>query len=117
MIDLEHKADWTTDVRRAGRPHSATRSRRVVPGALVALAVLGLGLVAAPAVFGMFSRAPQGATMLHDFKPFMTEDRLAGFSTDIDTIDASVSELDQASAGQLSPSYAAFSEQWPAIDD
>lgn len=37
-----------------------------------ALAVLGLGLIAAPAIFQMFTRAPGGQAMIKDFKPFMT---------------------------------------------
>jgi hypothetical protein len=36
------------------------------------LAALGLGLIAAPAVFQMFTRAPGGQTMIGEFKPFMT---------------------------------------------
>lgn len=43
----------------------AVKRRRV-------LAVLGLGLIAAPAVFQMFTRAPGGQTMIAEFKPFMT---------------------------------------------
>lgn len=47
--------------------------------ALIAILVLGVALTLAPLAFGMFSRAPQGATMLHDFRPFMTERRLTRF--------------------------------------
>lgn len=58
----------------------------VAPGVLLAvfallrfragLYLLGLGLLAAPAVFGMFGRAPGGAEMINDFKPFMTTEKV-----------------------------------------
>jgi hypothetical protein len=37
-----------------------------------AVVVIGIGLIAAPAVFQMFTRAPGGQTMIREFKPFMT---------------------------------------------
>lgn len=85
---------------------------------MVALAVLGLGLVLAPAVFGMFQRAPLGAEMIRDFKPFMTEERLAGFQGHLAGIDAAVQEIDplvEARPGIDSPAYATFSSDWPEI--
>jgi hypothetical protein len=56
------------------------------------LAVLGLGLAAAPVVFGMFDRGPKGAQMMREFKPFMTDARLNGFQRHIRNIDAGVHE-------------------------
>ncbi|MCZ4498165.1 MAG: hypothetical protein JWQ74_718 [Marmoricola sp.] len=98
-----------------------TPLRRPIAGrarfAAFALIVLGALLLAAPVATQMFSRAPQGAMMLSDFKPFMTPDRLAGFSRDIATIDGSVAELDAAGARGLSPAYADFSSAWPRIND
>src|SRR5439155_16002373 len=41
-----------------------------------ALAVLGIGIVAAPAMFQMFSRAPGGARMIDDFRPLMTTEKV-----------------------------------------
>lgn len=41
--------------------------------ARIGLAVLGVGLIAAPAVFGMFERAPAGEAMLDDFREVMTQ--------------------------------------------
>jgi hypothetical protein len=91
--------------------------------ALVLTAVIGLGLVAAPFGFKMFDRAPQGATMLMAFKPFMTDQRLAGFQTEIKQIDLAVHETNTAVAAKLGPAattlhsgdYADFASQWPTI--
>ena len=85
---------------------------------LVALALLGLGLVLAPALFGMFHRAPLGAEMMRDFDPLMTQTRLAGFQADIAEIDAAVQELDpivRARPGIDRPAYNELSGQWPEI--
>lgn len=85
---------------------------------LVALALLGLGLVVAPVLFGMFHRAPMGAEMMRDFGPLMTEDRLAGFQADIAKVDAAVDELDpivHARPGLARPAYTQLSGQWSEI--
>ena len=96
----------------------------------MALLVLGIGLIAAPAIFQMFDRAPKGKTMITSFKPYMTEAQITGFQHDMRTIDAAVRE----SKGQLRTSLAekgippdevattyplltSFEDQWPAIDD
>jgi hypothetical protein len=97
-------------------------SRRPRSRSLIALVVLGIALVAAPAVFQMFSRAPKGATMLSDFKPFMTDQRLTGFQQDIDRIGAAVTEVNgpvrqRVGAAALSRSdYVQLQQQWPTID-
>lgn len=44
--------------------------------AAIALIVMGLGVVAAPAIFQMFSRAPKGADMIDDFRSLMTVKKL-----------------------------------------
>lgn len=45
--------------------------KRTKVGAWIAL-VVGLGMIIAPAVFGMWQRAPRGAQMIAGFKPIMT---------------------------------------------
>ena len=61
----------------AGAALRAVADGQDVPSrARVALVVLGLGLVAAPAIFQMFSRAPLGGHMIGDFRPLMTEARI-----------------------------------------
>lgn len=91
---------------------------RLASARVVALAVLGAALIAAPIVFGMFGRAPQGAHMIRDFAPLMTQQRLAGFQADIAQIDAAVRELDpvaRARPGLAPPAYHELSAQWPEI--
>jgi hypothetical protein len=61
---------------------------------LLALALIGVGLALAPVAFGMFDRGPQGAAMMDEFAPFMTEARLDGFQQHIRDIDAGVREAD-----------------------
>lgn len=51
---------------RARRPHRA----------LAVTAALGLGLIAAPAVFQMFTRAPEGKQMIDTFRPLMTQEKV-----------------------------------------
>lgn len=104
----------TDDGSRAGRPRRSA--------ALIALVVLGLALAAAPVAFRMFERAPKGATMLADFKPFMTGPRLDGFQRDIAEIGAAVHEVDAKVAARLgaegvaNADYRALHERWPVID-
>jgi hypothetical protein len=100
------------------RPAGARRT------AFVIAAFIGFGLVAAPFAFNMFSRAPKGAVMLADFKPFMTNDRLDGFQAEMRQIDSAVSEIDAKAVPRLAhsgpsrgfPTYRSFSRQWPQID-
>lgn len=61
---------------------------RAGKGPWVAMLVLGLGIALAPAVFQMFSRAPKGGTMIDEFRPFMTEQRLGNFVGYMAEIDA-----------------------------
>lgn len=92
-------------------------------GTLLVLLALGVGLALAPAAFQMFERAPKGATMIADFKPFMTEDRLDGFSREIAQFDAAVREIDNKAPAHLDPlraggaDYRLLRERWPAIND
>lgn len=95
---------------------SGRRHRRVT--SLVIVALLGLGLALAPVAFQMFSRAPKGAVMLADFKPFMTVDRLNGFDADLAHIRSAVQAINAAhpAAATASAGYREFAAQWPAID-
>jgi hypothetical protein len=96
---------------------------------LVAAAVIGLGLVAAPFAFNMFSRAPKGAVMIAEFKPYMRTSTLDGYQTDLRQINAAVRQTDTGVSGYLGggatkskafdaayPTFVAFDHQWPAID-
>src|SRR5436190_3939907 len=97
---------------------------------LIALIVLGVGLILAPVAFQMFSRAPKGAQMLDEFKPFMTERRLGRFESYMPEIDAAVRGTDTKlqpylaehagiDRGQFDTRFATFTtftRQWPAID-
>ena len=96
---------------------------------IVFLAVIGVALIVMPAAFQMFQRAPKGATMLAEFKPFMTSTRLDGFQRDIAVIGAGIGQVDGSAGPYLVahdaiaqpvrsayPSYGALARQWPAID-
>jgi hypothetical protein len=99
--------------------------------ALPLLLVAGLALIALPVAFGMFSRAPKGATMLTDFKPFMTTSRLDGFRRDIREVNDGVRESNTRAAAFLTaaakpsaregfaarfPEFADSEPRWPAIN-
>jgi len=90
------------------------------------LVAAGLALILMPVAFGMFGRAPKGARMLADFKPFMTSTRLAGFQHDIREVDAGVRESNDQVARYLGahggafaarfPEFATFAPHWPPIN-
>jgi hypothetical protein len=101
--------------------------------ALVALAVLGVALIVMPAAFGMFARAPKGAVMIGEFRPFMTSSRLDGFQQDMSEVNAGVQQSQLSVGAYLTgsstpdlgggaafrtefPSFASFAGQWGAID-
>jgi hypothetical protein len=97
--------------------------------AAVALAVIGLALVAMPVVFDVFSRAPKGAQMIDAFAPFMTSSRLDGYHADMSAIGAAVKDAPQVAerlfgtpAGSAQPrlaaaypSFATFEQKWRGI--
>lgn len=103
----------------------------VIPGALIVavglfvrrpapwLAALGVGLLAAPAVFQMFTRAPGGASMIDDFKPFMTTAKVTRIQGYFLTIGGAEAELRHtivpAQPSGALPAVDAFNRQWPAI--
>ena len=81
-------------------------------GALVAALVIGLGLAAAPAAFGMFSRAPAGGSMIEDFRPYMREAKIDEFRGELAVIGAAAGEAPSGTAA-----VDEWKRQWPAIDD
>lgn len=97
---------------------------------IVVALVIGLGLALAPAAFSMFSRAPEGGSMIDDFRPYMTSEEIAQFRGYLDEINAANEEstaqmrpaLEQAGAFDGS-SYdttlngvANLERTWPDID-
>lgn len=99
---------------------------------LLLVLAAGLGLIAVPIATKMLDRAPQGATMIEQFAPFMTEERVASYQRDVGQVDAFAKEMDavapallapkadpanrQAEFLQSAPTVALFSQQWPAVD-
>jgi hypothetical protein len=97
---------------------------------LIALVVIGLGLVAAPAIFQMFDRAPAGGDMIDGFRPYMNQaeiSKLRGFLSEIDaaakesksTVDPAAAAslgLDDAAYRKRLTYLAAFEQQYPAIN-
>lgn len=86
---------------------SAARSWRVS----VAVALLGVGLVAAPVVFQMFTRAPKGGDMITSFEPYMSStkiDEFRGYLTAIGTAESEV-RARQIQAANLA-------RDWPVIN-
>ena len=89
-----------------------------------ALAVLGLGLIAAPAIFQMFTRAPGGQAMIGDFKRFMTTAKVEQIQGYFLTIGGAEGQLRlqvlPSTTGQsASPADVAaiktLNREWPAI--
>ena len=85
----------------------------------VPLAALGVGLLLAPAAFQMFTRAPGGAAMINDFKPFMKPAKVTQIQGYFLTIGGGEAELRRSimpaePAGQL-PAVETLNRQWPAI--
>lgn len=89
-------------------------------GLMWTVLAIGLGLVAAPIVFQMFTRAPGGARMLADFEPYMDPEVLAGFRAQLDQADAAVGELDARlpalAASQLGLASDATAKQFSSVD-
>lgn len=92
---------------------------------LVVILVLGVGLALAPAAFQMFTRAPEGGTMIEEFRPFMNEATITDFRGYLDEIgaarDETTAELQPALGTPEEfaadyPQAAAFVEQWDGID-
>jgi hypothetical protein len=111
---------------------SKARDRSPKTRWLAVLALLGAALIIMPFAFTMFSRAPKGAAMLKEFRPFMTTARLDGFQEDIRQINAGVHEANNGVAKFLTassdsgtararfdatyPTFGQFSGQWGTIN-
>lgn len=83
------------------------------------LAGLGIGLVAAPGIFQMWTRAPLGGEMIDDFRPLMTTARVTEIQKYFLTLGGAEGELrndlrPRLEVGQF-PSIAAFGRDWPRI--
>ena len=96
--------------------------------AVVVIGVFGIALVVMPVAFNMFSKAPQGAEMLVQFKPFMTTARLDGYQTELKEINSGIRQTDTSVAQALTahrggraafiadyPEFVSVDKQWPAI--
>ena len=92
------------------------------------VAVIGLGLILAPVAFGMFSKAPRGASMMTSFSPFMTRHRLDGFQADMRDVGSAVNQGQQAildtvrtsrghqAVARVAPQFHTFARQWRGVD-
>lgn len=91
-------------------------------------AAVGIGLAAAPLIFQMFSRAPKGAQMIDEFRPYMTAEKIAqlqGYMAEIDLAEAEVrGGIRPAIAARVGgdrqfdgayPATAEFSKKWRGI--
>lgn len=98
-------------------------------GPLIGVLLLGIGLVMAPALFQMFDRAPKGASMIDDFRPYMTVEQIElfqGYMSEIGEAAAETEDLraDLVAAGTIEDDdfgtdfalTAGFVEAWPGID-
>lgn len=96
----------------------------VIPGLVLvalkrkrwAVIALGIGLIAAPAVFQMFTRAPLGAEMINDFRPIMREERVQGLQQKFLVIASAEGVLRQEVLPNKSlPAVETFVLDWPEI--
>lgn len=91
----------------------------VARGLVVGLALMGIGVVAAPAIFQMFTRAPKGAEMIDDFRPYMKTTKLRTIQAYFVTMAAGEGNLRTAVLPALStepgPGVGDFVEDWPTI--
>lgn len=101
-------------------PPESIRSSRL----RISLAVLGVGIIAAPAIFQMFTRAPGGSKMISGFRPIMTTAKVTTIQGYFLTIGDAEGELrldvvpQLRAAGVPASELAAittFTDQWPNI--
>lgn len=90
---------------------------------------VGFGLIAAPAIFQMFTRAPLGGQMIEEFGPYMSRDNIQKFQGYLDEIDRAQSEtrdkvrplfgerlgVQQAEFDRSFRGVAEFNSKWPGI--
>jgi hypothetical protein len=100
-------------------------------GLIIAALVVGLGMVLAPAVFQMFTRAPSGASMINDFRPYMEVAQIQLFEGYMTEIGDAATEIEDGLLPELVASGAvdenaaetefalvtAFLDEWPVIDE
>jgi len=96
---------------------------------VVAALIIGVALAAAPVAFQMFTRAPEGAVMIDEFRPFMTHQKVDTFRGYLSEIDAADTEADNVVRPVLEigdtlegktfadayPSVANLQRTWPDI--
>jgi hypothetical protein len=70
---------------------------------LVAMLVVGAGLIAVVPLTKMTERAPKGADMISAFDPYMQPERVRSFQSDVKDISAYAAELDQQIPALLYP--------------
>lgn len=98
------------------------RRGRSSSGALLLVGVLGVGLVAAPVVFQMFSRAPGGGEMIDDFESMMTRNRVTTIQGYFLTLGNGESDLrtkvlpDAALDPGAAPASDELVRDWPRIN-
>ena len=82
-------------------------------------AAVGVAFIVAPLVMQMWARAPKGAEMMNDFKPFMKPAVIESFQGYMTTINESWDEIDSnpkvLSDGKKLARVESFREEWPAI--
>jgi len=91
---------------------------------LWALLAVGIAVLLAPAMFQMFSRAPQGRDMIDDFRPMMTRERVQNVQGYFITMGAAEGQLrtqalqlaeDAGISAEELPAINEFSSEWPTI--
>ncbi len=88
-------------------------------GFVIAVAVLGVGVVLAPAIFQMFTRAPKGAEMIDAFRPIMTRQRVTtvqGYFLVIGVAEGEVRNQVRPLLAQSGLPDAQFAAELPAVD-
>jgi hypothetical protein len=96
------------------------RKGRSVSAGRWVLVGLGVAITLAPAMFQMFSRAPQGGDMINDFRSLMTTERVQNVQGYFITLGAGEGELRTAVVSLADdptdyPAVERFSEDWPTI--
>ena len=109
----------------AVRSWTADRRAKTIRGRWLPLFVVALGVIAAPAIFQMFTRAPGGSAMIDDFKPFMTRTKVTQIQGYFLTIGSGEGDLrrtvvpELTGSGRVQPAQVAdistLNAQWPTI--
>jgi len=118
MTQVEPQAD-RPEIEVIHEPPLPARTSRRGRAAWTAMLAIGLGIAMAPLAFQMFSRAPKGGRMIDEFRPFMTERRLANFVGFLGEINAAEIEYRTAlrPAAAAAAAGAADRSALGAVDD